>query len=82
MGWQAALKPYVIKLNPSKTVTQKVKGEVFVYDWNNQWNFHSFKTWILPNNLFVVKLQSKFWVLLQIRFLQVCTSPLNLDILP
>ena len=35
MGWQAALKPYVIKLNPSKTVTQKVKGEVFVYDWNN-----------------------------------------------
>ena len=39
MGWQAALKPYVIKLNPSKTVTQKVKGEVFVYDWNNQWNF-------------------------------------------
>ena len=48
----------MINYIPSQKVPRRLKREVFGYNWDNRWNFHSSNIWILSNNWFVVKGQA------------------------
>lgn len=51
-GWQAAWNSFQVTLILHKSNSQSSICEIFVYNWINWWNFHSFTIWILQNKAY------------------------------